>query len=500
MRNTGYAVIAFCLIWVALIFRYTYLINSSDLFQYLSIAGKYVRGEFPLAFNSFYSPLLSWLFVPFLAAGVHYWWAYVIIQFVCGLFILFQLRDLLVRLAIPQIWLSVLAPLPAVFGLFYQAPDLLFLLFFLIIVNLVLQDKIGWVRLGIAAIFLYLSKSIGYLYFTAFVFVIILWNFFFHRKAVLSYRNLYLALAFMWLFVGVWWLLISWNEGHFTTGTTAAYNRIIFHPNNTPKDFPFAIFHHPFNQDGLFEPPNATAVNAWEQPMQYKFASWKISEHPIHFIKIIFHNVYNLAWINEWSLGVLGLLISLFFMPLCVLRALRNRHYFILIAAGIILTAGYCLILVQGRYLWGASIALWLALLYGLYHFPFRYYQKLVIMILAFMAPVYAFSELIIDEWAQRKDIRPALAVSPDIPSGSRVANMEWERNRAYELTTAFCYEKNLKHYGNVPEAWTWQQQKQELKKFEIDYYITWRPGDTTTFGGELIASQRYGFRLIKLK
>src|SRR5688572_4382331 len=48
---------------------YRYQINP-DAISYISIAQKYLAGDFGAAINAYWSPLYSWLLMPFLAIGI----------------------------------------------------------------------------------------------------------------------------------------------------------------------------------------------------------------------------------------------------------------------------------------------------------------------------------------------------------------------------------------------------------------------------------------------
>jgi hypothetical protein len=45
-------------------------ILTADAMLYVSLAEKYLSGDIQNAVNGYWGPLLAWLFVPFLAAGI----------------------------------------------------------------------------------------------------------------------------------------------------------------------------------------------------------------------------------------------------------------------------------------------------------------------------------------------------------------------------------------------------------------------------------------------
>ncbi|MBL0104831.1 MAG: hypothetical protein IPP51_14360 [Bacteroidetes bacterium] len=67
--------------------------DNPDSFQYLVIARHYVHGDFQQAVNGCWSPLISWLLVPFVAVGLNGVLAFKILQILIGLFTVSQWSD-----------------------------------------------------------------------------------------------------------------------------------------------------------------------------------------------------------------------------------------------------------------------------------------------------------------------------------------------------------------------------------------------------------------------
>ena len=67
---------------------YKYHINT-DVPTYIAIAEKYATGNFHDAVNSFWSPLISWLMIPFILFGIDPLVAFKIIGLIAGVFAFF---------------------------------------------------------------------------------------------------------------------------------------------------------------------------------------------------------------------------------------------------------------------------------------------------------------------------------------------------------------------------------------------------------------------------
>src|SRR5687767_10061499 len=65
-----------------------YYVDSADTLQYITIAKNYSTGNFADAINSFWSPLITWLLVPFILLGIEPVFAFKILQVIIGVFTL----------------------------------------------------------------------------------------------------------------------------------------------------------------------------------------------------------------------------------------------------------------------------------------------------------------------------------------------------------------------------------------------------------------------------
>ena len=69
MPKESMAMVLLYSIGAGLLFPWVRYRIDPDTISYISIAQKYLRGEWTDAVNGFWGPLYSWLLVPFLAAG-----------------------------------------------------------------------------------------------------------------------------------------------------------------------------------------------------------------------------------------------------------------------------------------------------------------------------------------------------------------------------------------------------------------------------------------------
>lgn len=264
----GPAAVVGVYLWVALHFfpNHRYQVNPDGI-GYLSVAGKYLRGDFADAVNAYWSPLYSWLLVPLLAVGVEGLTATKVLGMLTGGATLAAMWWVLRRSGCPRD-VSTLACAAAVPGVVWAAycvitPDLLVacvLLYYLASFCHPAQATrpMAAVRLGLLAGLAYLAK--------AYALPFVLGHFAVVRGVELirgggpgMRRRLLvhsvLTLVSMAVVVGLWSSVLTAKFGYFTTGSTGRYNLLINAPNS-----PGQVMHWA----GLVPPPDEHAISLWD--------------------------------------------------------------------------------------------------------------------------------------------------------------------------------------------------------------------------------------------
>ncbi|WP_420452862.1 hypothetical protein [Ilumatobacter sp.] len=250
---------------------------GTDAVSYISIAESWAEGRWGDALNAYWSPLLSWLLVPAAWIGAPMFPAALAVSVAIGAFVMWQLRALAEAVGVgPSISASLaLAAIPFVLHAAYGllSPDLLvaaLLLGYLTELARVDGDGIeapaanprrGW-RIGAWASLAFLAK------FFALPFVVahlVVWSI--ARRARRRPEDAGLGVAgrtaaVVGVVVLAWSVPLSISYGAPTVSTTVTYHLAVADPASPGNAFWWA---------GLLEPPNPSAVSAWEEPSRFPY-------------------------------------------------------------------------------------------------------------------------------------------------------------------------------------------------------------------------------------
>ncbi|EKQ52697.1 MAG: hypothetical protein B655_1653 [Methanobacterium sp. Maddingley MBC34] len=302
------AVIGIYLILGFFLFNYFLYIAGVDGICYLSIAQKYASGDMLNAINGYWSPLFSWLIVPFILKGytpLSTLIASKILSLIIGLFTILGLYCLSCRfkinktvktvfifsLIIPTLWFAYTELTPDLL----MSCALIYCLVFLIDPDYPYKYSNG-LMCGFTGALAYLSKSFAFPFFLAlFVLFSILYYFKKFKDDKRVVKNLILGLTIFFLISGSWALILSEKYGELTIGTSGEYNYNALGPD--------VQLHHPMFLFSVVKPPNPSAVSGWEDPSYVKLRSWSPFESWSSFqyqLKIIGENILRMAIIMFW--------------------------------------------------------------------------------------------------------------------------------------------------------------------------------------------------------
>lgn len=257
------------------IFFYRHQVNVDGI-SYLSLAHKYLDGEFTHAITGHWAPMMSWLLAPLLCLGVEDLMAYRLLAAGIGLATLVGLdiffRDLQLGKATRLTYLFSLSPVIAWCAENDVGSDLLCactLIFYLhsVIGDGYLHDRSAGVRAGFLGGLSYLAKNYNFYFFLLhFTFI----NCWYWRKADKGERRTVVArfLAGMVVFTlvaGCWVGVLSTKYHRLTAGTAGAMSLLLMKVG--PDGYPMI-------KDGLMPPPNQSAVSVWEDPATIVMPRW----------------------------------------------------------------------------------------------------------------------------------------------------------------------------------------------------------------------------------
>ena len=363
------AMLIYLAVGILLLKYYRYQINPDGI-SYISIAQKYLAGNFHDAVNGYWGPLFSWLLVPFLFLGVEPLLATKILTLIIGLPI-FMIMSSLARQFSLSVWtrrviLFSLIPIVLSFSMYTITPDLLVTCLLLVYFHTIFhpnyhstikQGALCGLWGGIA----YLAKAYAFPFFISHFLLMNILHYFRHdsregKNKILI--NCFCGFVVFGIVSGAWIAVIS-----------AKYHRLTF---STAGSINMSMIKYSRGPQGFVAPPNPTAISAHEDPFLYvlpwspfgsQFDSLDVLKRRI---KKTMRNVLNILkhFVLFSSLSVaIGLAYVLFLLqrPRKILTECEILYPFVSL---LLFCAGYSLIGLRERYLW---ITCFLLLLMGGY-------------------------------------------------------------------------------------------------------------------------------------
>jgi hypothetical protein len=339
---------------------------NPDAASYYTIAEKYAHGDFRHAINGYWGPLLSWLLVPAVWMGANLIIAAKIVLLLAGAALLILLYRFLLSRGVSKLITNL--TMLGLAGLFTTwatigtvTPDILMALlvvWFSIIFVEFLKEPTRNLALKLGAIggLMYFSKGFGFFLFIGIVGMVALWQW---RKIDRDFGKVFrrwlpAAAVFAVLtlpFVAV--LSIKYHKP--TINNAGAYDHHIYGPIGRATS--------PMTYMGPLQPPNDTAMSVWEDPtlMTNLVPDWKPFDNWERFgffwnsvigrnFNNAVHSTYGLG--PFVALGISGLILGIMQKKHKYSRELRFFG-----GISLLMIAGYSLVLIDGRYLWG-SVAL----------------------------------------------------------------------------------------------------------------------------------------------
>ncbi|NYB51990.1 MAG: hypothetical protein HVN35_05485 [Methanobacteriaceae archaeon] len=464
---------------------------GADGISYISIALKYVNGDWANAINGVWSPLYSWLMIPILLISYKPAYApYVtrIVSLIVGFFTIIGISRLSstfnLDTPIKRAVLMTSIPMILFFAIFYDTPDLLvaclLTYYFSIIFKSNYVDKwINGVSCGFIGAMAFLSKS--YI-FPFFLVHFTLFNILFYFKSLNNKKkvkkNLILGLSIFVIISGIWVGLISEKYDKITVSTATDYNHAVMGP-----DYP----DYPIYNMGLIKPTNPTANSIWEDPYFVKLKDWSPFESWENFsyqLELISKNLYLVVvTIEYYSILSLVIIIISFYLILKseMNKSFKNKLTYILITIAIY-SAGYCLIFIQERFLWPVII---LIMLNGFYLTKILYETEkidsrlrnvlLIILVFSFMlSPAY---ELFVYPHTDDGIYSLSQTLQSDFGiHGNIASNGNWEK------TLQISYYLNSQYYGLPRNVNNSAELEKELLASNITYYFVWGDSSNVRF------------------
>jgi len=461
---------------------YRYQINPDGI-PYLSIAQKYLAGNFHDAVNGHWGPLFSWLLMPFLLLKVEPLLATKILNLIIGLLIIIVV-DSLARQFSLSVWTRrvisfSLIPIVFSFSVDLITPDLLLTLLLLVYFQIIFQPNYPCtIKQGALCGFwggiAYLAKAYAFPFFISHFLLMSILHYFRHDSRERKNRTIINFICGLVVFGAIsspWVAAISSKYHRLTLGAAGRFSMSI---KNNPQSKGYPMYYQ-----GFLSPPNQTAISAWEDSSFLDYTSWSPFDSLNalkHHIKTTMKNTHRIIEIfvkfSPFSIAIcLAYLLLLLQRPGKILTHCEVLYPFVSL---LLFSAGYSLVLVYRRYLW---VTCFLLLLMGGYTvdklFQNNFFTKIrKTTLYVVFAASFAYIP-IVSGLTNVNNGRSIYLLSQTLKNhihpGDRIAsNMEWHR------TMYLAYHLNSRYYGVARANISEQNLEDELRKFNIHHYLIW--------------------------
>jgi len=456
---------------------------APDTISYISIAQKYLSGNFSLAVNGCWNPLFSWLMVPFLAMGVDPLIAGNLVILTAGALTVWGVSLLSSKLRIKSKIriIIVISSVPLILSFVFRflSPDLLTictLTFYLVFAmnNNYTKKRSAALWAGFLGALAYFSKTYNFFFFLAHftLFNIILY----FVKSSLPYKkknvikSYFTGIIIFSLISGGWIILISQKYNKFTIGTSGKYVYSIVGPHSKG---------HPTHFLGFIPPPDEQAVSAWDDPSYFRVKSWSpfsSKENFKHQIEIIKKNIN--TQLTYFSISACLIILAFFF----ILKSNRNGHIkdvkeLFILSAVVIYPSGYLLVSVKQRYIWFISILIMLVggyIITKLFRYKCIKNSVKIMLLLGFMLSILYSSVRFFHNPHYKYQGKGVYKLS-NILKKYKINGKLASSKRSWPTALYLAYHLKCKYYGEIrPKAETNENLlRKDLLKFNIDYFIT---------------------------
>lgn len=478
---------------------------NPDGISYFAIAEHYSNFNIRHAVNAYWSPMLSWLLVPFIWIGLSVSQAFRVVLFIAMIAILavqyiLQNRFIDDRRSNARI-LKVSGLTVSTLGLFVFSalgpitPDAVVLLW-VVVYAFLLIELFSCITISNSLVFLLgVMGALGF-YTKGFLLPLYVLTLIVALSIVaLKYReNLrhyitsgVMMIALTIVIISPWVFALSMKYDKFTLGSSSSYNMSFVGPNSIK---------HPINS-GLISPSHALAYNAWEDPTNHEYIKWSplqsFSDAAYHLLNNIPRNYKAvIASVAHWSPLIF---ISVLAGPFIYLISRNreklwhdNRYKTIAVVSivSIVYLIGYIMVHLVGgdRYIYPIFIlgVVGLLALVSYYFDKSDNKQKIALSVTALLSLLLFVYTYILpisisksEAYKQDKTLTTwASDLQAHIPESSRIAA---SGSKGYEIS----YLMNLKSFGKIPDGSSYDDKfiQDALSVYGIQYFFCHNDIDT---------------------
>ncbi|MFM7216592.1 MAG: hypothetical protein ACKO1U_01085 [Bacteroidota bacterium] len=519
-------VLAVIAIWP---FLYPY-VNNPDSFQYIGIARHLLEGRMLEGVNGYWSPLLSWMLMPFLQLTKNSIIGFKLLQTsigAVGLMIWSRLCDKAIGQNSVSKWLKLAAiPLLICQAMLTLTADLLFTVGLLGLVLFFLHRPV-WnnrrrsLQAGLFGGLLYLSKAFGLPFFLSFA----LFTFFHHRRTVTeaTWKNLGSGLAVFVVICAGWISCISFKYGRFTISEAANYNsttEVISKPGEV-------VLLPILYEDRLVAPAGEHALSAWEEPLQSapqsELKPFRIRDDFQRWLQNTRRNFLSIWYFDfKRQAGMMFLLLLSLSFLFRLTPSWRDPIFLYPMLAVLLIYIGYGFILYHARYSWACNYLLLLvgAAMAGRSQAGSRWMRIAfaVMVLLAIKRPLkeilYSYDKdvsayrLMYDSFHFRKTLSETYrddfrvfraSASLDCLDGPFASRFTAENERPRYFSSLLLADRfRQRYFGQVDDRRDGSMS--ELKNAGVRYLVIWDSGSDVDLPGASLACSAEGMTVYRLK
>lgn len=462
-----------------LLFPWYQYILDIDAISYIHVAERFAKGEYYYSVNGYWSPLISWILVPFINAGFDPVFTAKYINGLLGLLTLFSCYSLIDKFTINHLLKRILPFVLAVLLLsyaFYElCADLLQLFLLLLYINLIFSNDFihtnGKIILaGVLGAFCYFAKAYNFpfflLHFLITLFVLVKKNYpvtvmrSFIKKAAVG------LIAFF-LLVTPYLVVLTHKYGSFRINNAGRLNLSWFLSAGTND-----------HRRMVAEPPFPDATSYWDEPTysQEKYVGPFTSVgFFLKQIKLTISNSIKFSGLlNQVTIFVYVILVGFLFY---LYRKKRDWpvNENLLLFTTLLYPVGYLLIFIEWRYIWLLPVTI---LLMAAVLLTWLSEQQLInkgaFIVLAFIVPGSFLLQPVNELQDLRKNNEDVYEMAAIFKAQNIKGNffLNYKSFVPYAKTVVLCYLTGSKLYGPAALDYNFEELMQSVDRYHINYYL----------------------------
>jgi len=326
---------------------YIHEING-DTVSYIAIARRYAHADLFDAFNGYWSPLISWLLIPFIWLKIPELFAFKIIIGIAGWLSINIMYHIFQRIRISagskMIILLLFIPHLLVFIMRLNTPDVVGFTIWLTVVHLMLKlwNKPSYsnkMLLGFLGVLSYLARYYHFYIFTLSLIVFLILVAIKHKKL---FKEIFSSFLVFFALTSVWILMIDLKYGEFTPTLALDYNmkqtalEKQIHPGSTGDSL------LNLNYENYL-------ITSWEEPAFYKLKEYTPVDTSDSLMVHLKRRLTALKMIMNYFFMESMLILLALVLVLFRINHLNSTQY-LLLALSVIYPTGYLLIATEPRY------------------------------------------------------------------------------------------------------------------------------------------------------